>query len=279
MRTEISKTYKSGFVLSEQELRRIIQACVDHASKITSGAPELAIEATLNDGAIIDFDKTDDLFTLENAGTKRIQKISIKLSGSVDNAPWSISVLFQDGVLNKKDWTSISFIILGTSRDWAFVTASDLEDRIKRIKAVSFEALLSNKWAVIWVMVASMVLMVFLTAQFSPSRNTHILLQKQYDAGQLHDPIQALIALERIKNEQSMLNELWPMLASFTLPLMLLGSSTVASKISPSYNFYWGDYVGYYDRRRQFQKVIWTVVILGLLVAVAANFVSKKLGI
>jgi hypothetical protein len=281
MKTEITKTYKSGFVLTEQELRRIIQASTEHAEKVSGGQEfSLGLVATLKDGSIIEFDKTDDLFSLENAGAKKVQKVSIKLASLDINVPWEISVLFQDGALNQKDWTSISLQITGSSRDWAFVTASDLEDRIKRTKAISFEALFSSKFTIMWVMMLSVVTMSILTSQFTPGKKSHVLLQQQYSAGQLHDPIQALIALERIKNERTVISELLPLLIGFGAPFLgIVLISFVAPRLSPSYNFCWGDYVAYYERRKQIQMIFWTVIVLGLIVAIAANFFSKKLGL
>lgn len=281
MKTEICRTYKSGFVLTEQELRRLIQAATEHAEKVSNGqAFKFSLEATLKDGSIIHFDKTDDLFGLENAGQKKVQKISISLNELSAESPWDISVVFQDAAVNEKDWTSISIKIIGNSRDWAFVTASDLEDRIKRIKAISFEAFFSGRWSVMWIMMLSCVSMIIVTAQFTPINQTHLLLQQQYDSGLIRDPIQAIIALEKIRNSRSLFGVLMPMLGGFVAPAVcILIFSFIAPRVSPSYNFCWGDYIAYYERRRQIQTVIWTVVVLGLIVAIAANFFSKKLGI
>lgn len=281
MKTEITKTYKSGFALTEQEMRRVIQACTEHAGKIDGGAPYRTIlEATLKDGSIISVDKTDDLFTLENGGGKTIQKVSLSMASENEGEPWEISVLFQNATHNPKDWTSVSLKICGSSRDWAFVTASDLEDRIKRIKSISYEAIFSSKFSVFFVMIISIVTINLVTSIYSPSKKTHAILQQQYDAGKFHDPIQALIALEQIRNERTFLSETMPMLMGIGLPLLVFFVlSFVLPRISPSYNFCWGDYLTYYERRKQVQMIFWTVVVLGLIVAIAANFFSKKLGL
>jgi hypothetical protein len=280
MRTEIKRKYKWGFHLTEQELRRIVQAVTEHAEKASAGvAHALLLRATLKDGSIIESSQPDDIFSIENAGAKRIEKIEVSETPKSPETSWRIAVTYQDGAANSKSWDSIDFQIAGESRDWAFVTASDIEDRVKRTKVISWDAIFGSKWSVTATMMIGMILMILLLPMFALDRKTHIILQQQYDAGTIKDPIQALILIEQARNEQSGIRIFWPILVSFALPLVVFEvGSKLLPLVSPSYNFYWGDYIAIYDRRRQRKTILWTVIVLGLVVSIIAGIITKKLG-
>jgi len=278
MRTEITRSYKWGFLLPEQELRRIIQAATEHGSKaIDGGEFRLSVQTVLRDGSIIESSSADEVFTLENNGSRRITGVHVTVAPKVESDDWVIHVGFEDGSVNEKSWESASLHIVGASRDWAFVTASDLEERMRRVRLVSFDAIFGSRSSIIIVPVLFVGSML-LSTNFV-QHNSHLLLQKQYESGQLHNPIEALIALEKIKNAQ----ELWtfPLMMGFItiVPIAIFVClAKLLPLIRPSYNFYWSDYCAQYDRRRQIRRSVWTVVILGFVVSVAAAMFSKKIG-
>lgn len=78
MKTEVVKTYKHGFLLSEIELRRLIQTCNDHLEKIVKPKEFFAkFSTTLKDGSILETENIEDIFQLENTGNKCIKGIKL----------------------------------------------------------------------------------------------------------------------------------------------------------------------------------------------------------
>jgi hypothetical protein len=278
MRTEIFKEYKSGFLISEQEYRRIVQSGIDSASKLGSSTPFVtSFRAKLSSGSIISTESLDDIFNIENDGPKLIVELSVDIKPTSASEAWSINVTFLNGSKNPKSWVSTSYEIIGTSRDWAFLTASDIEDRIKRCKIFSWEALLSDKLVFPLLMMLAMMVVVFGASLFDHSSQSHIFLQQQVDAGKITDPVKAIIALEKYKNEQK--TQYLPIVTMFIVALITFGFPFIAQIFSKPYNFYWGDYIAYYDRLKRRQNILWTVVVLGIIVSIISAYLTKKIGI
>ena len=147
MKTEISKRYSWGFVVTEQGLRRIIQTAVDHLQKpvgVTLREPAIAVK--LEDGAIIETSNVDDIFQLENAGSKLIVSIDIKLRSHNSSDTFFIDVLLTNPLANDKDWSSVCYTVTSNSRDWSFVTASEMDERCRRLKILSWEMIEERLW-------------------------------------------------------------------------------------------------------------------------------------
>jgi hypothetical protein len=123
-----------------------------------------------------------------------------------------------------------------------------------------------------------MVLMTLLFPFLVMDTKSHVRLQTLYETGVLTDPVKAMIELERMRNEKTPGGFLRMMGVSLGIPLVLLVLAPVILPwIRPSYNFYWGDYVAIFDKRRQRRNVIWTVLVLGLIVSIVAGIVTKKI--
>src|SRR5687768_17234870 len=126
MKTEVVKHYQWGFILSEQEVRRIAQTCNDHILKNVAD-PRVIIGAALRDGSLIESDNVDDILSLENAGSKRITRLVLTYDDGKEINDWSIDLIFQDAKVSARSWNSIITQVTGESRDWAFLAAADLE--------------------------------------------------------------------------------------------------------------------------------------------------------
>lgn len=79
MKTEIMREFKWGFVLNEQELRRIVETCNDHVKKLD--LPEEKVEhlisGKLKDGSIVESEDINDILALENDASKSIERLRI----------------------------------------------------------------------------------------------------------------------------------------------------------------------------------------------------------
>ena len=278
MKTEVTRNYKWGFILSEQELRRISQTCHDHLKKNVPD-PKIQIEAVLRDGSVIEGNTIDEILTLENAGSKRIQRVSLTYDDGQEVNDWKIFLVFEDAEKNPRSWTSIFTEVTGKSRDWAFLAAADIEERIKKIKSIAPAYIIENRWFAIVPVALSM--LIFLTAFFSFAMNTTAAdkLDVAYENGTIKDPIEAMIFLERAKQESFTAAQFLPLLAlSMLLPYALFfGLGKLVGILAPSYNFYWGDYIAYLDRRKSAQNIIWTVVILGVIVSIISAYILRFL--
>lgn len=135
MRTEIDHQHKWGFVLSEQELRRIAQSCQEHAAKIGIAVTP-KITAKLKDGSLVESENLDDVLSLENGGQKAINRLVLVWNDGSDRPKGSITVRFEDCAANTKGWESISVSVIGESRDAAFVAAADLDERVKKTRSL-----------------------------------------------------------------------------------------------------------------------------------------------
>jgi hypothetical protein len=134
VKTEVSKSFKWGFLLSEQEIRRIIQACQDHISKLDLDCTHHLISARLHDGSIVESTDISELLSLENNGSKAVRQLKVVFDDGKEKSDRRIEVQYQDGLANPDGWTSVNYRIAGPSRDWAFLAASEIEERVRRTK-------------------------------------------------------------------------------------------------------------------------------------------------
>jgi hypothetical protein len=107
-KTVLSKEYNWGFVLSEQELRRIVQECRDHILKTSKSEKwHQSFIAKCADGSIVETETVDGILSLENAGSKKIERLILAFDDGKNNydapdAPepeWSIVIRFKDNTV------------------------------------------------------------------------------------------------------------------------------------------------------------------------------------
>jgi hypothetical protein len=103
------------------------------------------------------------------------------------------------------------------------------------------------------------------------------LLETAYKNGVIKDPIEALIFLEKARAANHFgLKFVGVMILVFAVPFAVAsGVSFVLPRLYPSYNFYWGDYIARYDKRRSNLRILWTVVVLGILVSLVAGLLLR----
>ncbi len=280
MKTEVPKAYKSGFTLSEVELRRIAQTCQEHMLKLF--APQnirTTFTATLVDGSIIETSVIDDILALENSGSRQVKKITLEYTDEKEPAEYKIYLIFQNADKVSDSWDSIKLNVTGQTRDWAFLAAADIDERLKKVKQVSSSFIVNNRNFLYVPMIISLVIMMLVIPPNFDSSAAIDKLEKAYQSGIIKDPIEAMIFLERAKVEPSArLSLIFPMILTFSIPaILMLGLGKIFSVIAPAYNFYWGDYVSYYDKRRSAQNVFWTVIVLGIIVSIISAYIMRFL--
>jgi hypothetical protein len=193
VKTEITRAFKWGFFLPEQDARRLLQICDESMAK--EKGPEnrrTTIQAQLDDGSIVETANIDDVMALDNVGSKAVRRLSFIVDDGAVPSTWGITLTYGDGERRDtaKSWESITYSIRGNSRDWVFVTSAELEERIRKTRTLSWGYILKQRWML------PVVMMLGLGAAVSfglldRSSDAVPALEKAYNAGQFKNPIEA----------------------------------------------------------------------------------------
>lgn len=254
MKTELTKAFYTGFLLTEQELRRIYDTMTQQISQVTRTITH-HFELKYKNGVVAEKSSIDEVFSESNGREWEIQELTIKVVDRSQPKLFQISLTFKkwEGnvgevysywILAKTEvFKSISYYILGDERDWVFITSSLLEDRIARVK----QFLIFNLGYILLGLVGVVVLVGLLF--FIPF----------FLSLPLGDKI----------------------LSIFTLILLII--SGIICYLVPSYSFYWGDYTKTFDRRKSLGKnvayIVITVIVLGVIVGLITNYLTIRIGV
>lgn len=169
MFTESDKNYEQGFVIDETNLRRIVETINEQLSKVAEPENEIDMqfEVKFRNGSITVFESVDEIFGMENSGSSGVVSIRIQsfireanndISGNINRniygnlslIPWPptgyIMLHFCDREFT--DSAPIKCTVRGTSADWVFVTASQLEERLLTSKRNLLPRILRPDWTI-----------------------------------------------------------------------------------------------------------------------------------
>ncbi|HEX6371043.1 MAG TPA: hypothetical protein VF006_19150 [Longimicrobium sp.] len=282
MATELGKAFKWGFLLKEEDIRRINATAEEHMRKIDKASAPTStssITATLVDGSVITARSLDDVIGLENGGARRIDALELRYSDGLSS---TIQIKFRDGDRNPSSWTSVSYQVNGAERDWVFLAASEIEERLRRIRTIASNYIVQHRWFMVLPLVIAVLLSISLMqrVQAEGLRSTLNQIEAEHKRGTLTDPIEAILLIERerLATNYSGLRTVAVIGLSYVAPMVFFWLfSKLAPWLFPAYNFYWGDYRAFYDRRRQINNVIWIVIILGLVVSLVAAAIEHRI--
>ncbi|MCP4606304.1 MAG: hypothetical protein GY847_38305 [Proteobacteria bacterium] len=140
MRAEIQRSYRHGFLLKETDLRRMVDLVRGRLGRRDDKEDINATFTTrLRDGGIAETDSLDELMELDNEGPGKVVGLTLEISDSDANR---VLLGFRepqerDGELED----AISLEVRGSTRDFAFIISSQLEERIQKIKRVQLSKL------------------------------------------------------------------------------------------------------------------------------------------
>ena len=280
MKTEYVKSYFKGFVLNEQELRRLIDTSREHILKLENNEFEQTVEVKLRDGSLLTTNDVDEILRLENLGSKSVERLSIKFSPINGTDNWFINVFFQDGYRHEDEWKSTKLEIVGESRDWVFLAASALEERLKRIQRISWPFLLSRRWLMLVPMLIALAIVPF-SGDWSVgdySAKAVKELEREYSEGNISNAIEAFIYYEKTKQafQPNLSRAILPVVITFAVPMLIYMFALFAfPRFIPSYHFYWGDYIAVFDKRRNAIRVIWVALVLAIIASLIAGFILR----
>lgn len=299
MRSEASKTLKNGFDLSEQELRRIYDSLIQQMDRVnTPEAPNLVVtfEVKFRNGVIAEPTSLDEILGFENIGSGKIERLKILFQKGLDSSTTNIHLEFVDIDSETEIGSdSISYSITGNDRDWVFITSSQLEERLSRIKKFAPNQLARKRQSLllfqILLLIPFMLIMLFTTISLAEHRNDELIdkinqVESSWKSGKIEDPVQVTLELAKIRANTTEISQYlldWETNKWFIFimvgVLALSGLAIFWWYYFPFYNFLWGDYVKVYERKKSVGKFIVIGVLSSIIISVVANYISVALGI
>lgn len=298
MRSELSRRLSHGFVLTEQELRRILDLVLEQFKKVgLQGAPVVGLLVKHRNGAITNPSNLDEIVSHENFGSSAVERLELEVSDKGDAPSTHIHVSFTAWGPGDDDEAGVGYRIHGLERDWVFITGSLLDERIAKVKRFAIRGF---REALMLLMTGGLLLYMGMTFYGMASRaaarsSTTVVdtLEARWKAGELKDPIEAIVLLERDRKaqEDAALQGFrggWPFAVSalFAVSAILaIGSISYPRQtyalvfyFYPPYNFCWGEYLEKFKRRQARARFLMVVVVLALIITIAGNYVSRRLG-
>jgi hypothetical protein len=293
MKTEARKTFRHGFNLTEEEFRRIVDTASEKVRRKLQTDAQLFVrfELKYKNGTTTLAESIEDVLSQENIASKQIVRLSawiadgeVELDNLFSTKPEPANLIrFRFVNLREEDdepWSAY-FYIKGDERDWVLVTASELEERIAKVKCQATPSLFRRS-AFGGLLPGLFILLSLISLAYATTRSDQSLkpsIEDRWKAGTLRDPIEA-IALFENRFERSHLTFgktlisvlLVPLLVTLTLSLAL----PLLSYLHPPYSFAWGDYTRVLEQRARTRQVVYGSVGLALLIGIVAGIIANR---
>jgi hypothetical protein len=292
IKTSIHKTFSTGFLVNEADLRRMHQMMLESAAKLNDPKEKSYFYIRTEGGAIYEFDTIDEIFAIDNIGAKTINFLFISVGNSSSkntssehetDKEWGISIRFEK--LTEKHYSyapSIQLQVMGQSRDWVVLTASELEERIRLTHKFSPSRYLSHPatpYVPLFLVLALMVGMLILIPSPEP---IHISLEKLRADGKIKDAIDAIIQSEKLRDPNRAAKDVvlkWAFGLLIAIGVLVGGFPKISRIIGRPYVFLWGEYISVHQRRKAIESTICVVIILGVIVGIISTWASKFIGL
>ncbi|MBV9071272.1 MAG: hypothetical protein JO231_21335 [Acidobacteria bacterium] len=296
MDVEARKSYRFGFILREPDLRRIVDTIGEQVRKLThDGEPITRFMLKFQNGVVANNLSLDEVLAQENSGAGKILRLSYMcgVAPNDDTKPFVALELVNVDEYDEPGYVSVRFHVFGQDRDWVFVTSSLLEERIERIRRWAPNQLaFSERGNVITRVGFELVLFGFVgllssafvtfgspTTQYERTVQT---LAEKWKTGKLTDPVAALIAIEQAKvaDRRAGPAAYFPLrffggiFAAFAAVLL---AAAFLFRYYPVYNFCWGEYLEWFNKREAGRKFWLTVVLAGFVISLVASVVANRL--
>lgn len=282
MRSEARRVYFDGFLISEQELRRLYDVIIQQMKKTPLGVNfQSEFEVKFRNGIISEPAAIDEIFTLENDGSAAIQRLVIRLFDKEEKPSYGILLTFSNPSAEYIE-ESMRYQVIGEDRDWVFITSSLVEERIGKIKRFTTQRIvgknlsryISNSYTNIIGLFA--ILFIFSLFMFSstPSGETIANIEADWRSGKLTDPIEAMIRLQKrvVLPGINSYGQVF-LFTTFALSIVIAIIIPLTAFIYSPYVFYWGDGMKGVDRKRSIGNFVLVVIILGVILSVLSNFI------
>jgi hypothetical protein len=295
MRTESERTFEHGFLIDEQNVRRVFELC---RKRMELRVPAVQVKTKLSikfrNDAIASPTTIDEILTLENVGSKGIVKLRIEFDDGKQKPDEAIVIEFQDTSGASTKNKPVSYSIVGGDRDWVFVTKSELDERISQLKTLSLEGFAD--WvrpAFTVIMVGSVIVGMSYAAKATEAETDHARRDLRSTRDRLKaegaNPFDAVFAVSEVALERKpntgMSYVMVPLIliTIFSVFISAVRPSRILAALFPSYHFYWGGYIQPYEKRKTRANFVIVVIVVGLIISVLGNYltgcVSRLVGI
>lgn len=294
MKTEAKRTYLSGFALTEAELRRLHEVLAQQMSRTPVGEGfRTEYQLKYKNGSVASPESIDDVLSQENFGSGSIIRLGMELSDAEEKPSNLIGVQFTNtDEADDPPYYPISYFVRGQDRDWVFVTSSQIDERIGKIKRFSWSRIRArprgsfpNSFLIAVIVGLMLGLGMMLGAQHTRDLRMETELnaiEQNLKVSSPSDIANLILRIARLNaRETSVPNAVneWFLVVGIGLPILLILAGFCLQYFRPRFNFLWGDYVAIYERRQSRGKFIVVGVILAVLIGVLANFISKRIGL
>ncbi len=136
MVTEITKTFRNGFMLTDADLERIVNDVSEQfRQRFDDTPPRLAFTVRLRNGVTVSAYTLDRVLSEENLGDSQIVRLEIGWYAPRVLDPTVVSLVFKKADFEGEQGdTSIALFVRGEPRQWVSTTAAMLEERLATIK-------------------------------------------------------------------------------------------------------------------------------------------------
>lgn len=247
MKTHLQRSFKHGFLLNEQELRRI-HAILSEQMRQATGDTGFTFDFTVEfqNAAVSKYSSLDAVLTESNGGEWTIHALTMEVRGK--QSMWDVLIRIKFINVGGRSWgTPIEYTIDGPHRDWVYLTSSKLDDRMRAL------------------------------ARYIPGyRSNAVLYFALLPAAILLAYMVFLMAVRSFPFYTAFIGGMLLAVAvAFVMSVLVVGWDFFSQKYFPLYNFYWGDYVHVFDTReargKRYSSVVFGAIILAIVVGLITN--------
>ncbi|MDP1726237.1 MAG: hypothetical protein Q8M15_05595 [Bacteroidota bacterium] len=295
MQVESAKMYLQGFVLKEQDVRRLHDVISEQLKKVNSNSISFKYNIKYANGAIAESMDFEELFLADNSGSSAIVRLQLTGICQKDSNESRINVEFRNvDSFNEDTNIPIRHTILGQDRDWVFITSSLIEERIQKTKRLSFNHIGQKGFGRVFLRLILPMLIPFiflLPLLFSINDVSTVKqeklaqiqgIEKKWRQAKYKDQMEMLLDLEKYKVESD--QTLKPPKPYGGLPigkwiifglLILVALTWFLFKYYLVYNFCWGEYLEEFKRKENIRKLVFSVIIGTVLLGIVVNLISS----
>jgi len=275
VKTEVKPRIDKGFYINDIELVRIKDAQNEQIKKISGGVDaNFSYELKYRNGVIANIPSVNDILSEENDGTKSIIRLAM-IASSVIDVDTKIAVRFSDmSHSENSDSVSISYDVLSNDKDWTFVTASIIDERIKKVTTSNIIALvLGSKFF----RISPVLIPMGVLASYSWKTND-ALKSKVERLSEIRSSSKSVIdylyKVDVMNATVSHSIDYLPlvMILSFVPVLLSLFFTERMINWFPRYTFYWGDATARYDKRVTLIRFLAGGVIFAIIIGMTGNY-------
>jgi hypothetical protein len=293
LHVESVKVYIQGFILKEQDFRKIVSLTNEQFQKEGINGIVWNFLVSFKNGVVAKTKDLNEVLILENEGQKQITSLKMEASGTkIQESDYTVSIDFSL-LSNRYTNQPIQLIIKGLSRDWVFLTTSELDEKIKKLKRATWPPIglrIGDFFTLIFFPLMAMSLFIFPSSPSTSAIDRYVKqmegvnnIVKKYNVDSTYGQINLIVDLERNRlkeyiPEQSFVFKnfsLNTVIIFFALLLLFVLSLGVGSWFQIPYAFYWGEYMEVFDRREKIKNYVLSTVVAGGVISIVTNFIYE----